>query len=92
MDRVGGAGGGFYGTLPQYIAHAITSFSSGRSWHDVEEFSVENIERRHLICYFLMLVTGAVLFVTVTILSGRPALGLAMVAVLMSTPVFLGGI
>jgi hypothetical protein len=90
MEKNGGYGSGFYGVMFQYLAHGVHTIASGEPWAQTEHYTAKNIAWRHLVAFLLALCAAGALFLTVGIVSGSWALGLTMLAVLLSTPVSLG--
>jgi hypothetical protein len=90
VEKPGGYGAAFYGVIFQYMAHGIHTLVSGEPWTHTENYTVKNLAWRHLVAFLLALFAAGALFLTVGIISGSWALGLTMLAVLLSTPVSLG--
>jgi len=89
MDRLS-LGSGYYGVVAQYMAHGLSAIANDKRWSQPERYNVENIRWRHLVSICLTFLAAVALFFTVTTVSANPTLGLMMVAVLLSTPVYLG--
>ena len=82
-------GGGFYGVVPQFVAHGLETLASGESWLKIT-YTVKNIAWRHVVSFLFTLCAAAALFFTVATLTGKFIAAMATTAILLSTPVFLG--
>jgi hypothetical protein len=83
-------GAGYYGVVPQSLAHVLDAVVSGSQWSKAVEPTVSSIARRHVISILLALISATTIFVTVFLVAGESLPAFTAVAVLLSTPVFLG--
>jgi hypothetical protein len=89
IEGVGERGAGFYGAVTQFLAHWLETVATGESWLTVT-YSVSAIMWRHVVCFIFTLCSILALFHTVSRISRSRAFGVMTIAVLSSTPVFLG--
>jgi hypothetical protein len=89
IEGVGDRGAGYYGAVTQFLAHWLETVVTRKPWLTVT-YSVSAIMWRHVVCFIFTLCSILALFHTASLISRSRAFGAMTVAVLTSTPVFLG--
>ena len=89
IDRLS-PGSGFYGVLPQYVAHVWDVVVDGGPWSKLVDTNVQVIARRHAVSLLFVICAAIGIFVTFAVVARDLLPAFAGVAVLLSTPVFLG--
>lgn len=89
IEGTGDRGAGYYGVVTQYAAHALETIANGTPWYQIT-YSADAIVWRHVVCFIYTMIMVSALYFTVGIISRSWRFGIIALAVLLSTPIFLG--